>query len=172
MVWTMSRPLTDTSYAVLGLLDRLGPSTPYQLKQAAQSGLFYFWSIPHTQIYMESARLAKVGLLEEDQEAGGRRRRIYSLTESGREAFVVWRDDPSTKPREIRDPALLKLFLGSDPIGLAGDQVRRHQQLLDSYLQLEAEDISAAGRRALEAGIGQEREYVRFWTQLAQPIEE
>ena len=44
----MSTPrLSDTSYAVLGLLDLFEPATPYQLKQIAQVSIFHFWSIPH-----------------------------------------------------------------------------------------------------------------------------
>ena len=44
-----------------GLLDRFEPATPYQLKQIAQVSIFHFWSIPHTQLYTECARLAEGG---------------------------------------------------------------------------------------------------------------
>ena len=163
----MSSRLSDTSYAVLGLLDRLGPATPYQLKQAAHSSLFHFWTIPHTQIYSESARLAEIGLLEEQQEETGRRRRTYRLTPAGRAELDRWRNDPQTEPRELRDPALLKLFCGADPAALAQSQSKRHKELLEQYLHLQENDMPDGARRALEAGIGQEREYTRFWTRLA-----
>ena len=79
----MSTPrLSETSYAVLGLLEQCGPSTPYQLKQIAQESIFHFWSIPHTQLYTECARLAQAGLLEEEQEQHGRRRRVLFLGRS------------------------------------------------------------------------------------------
>ena len=79
--------LSDTSYAVLGLLDLFEPATPYQLKQVAQVSIFHFWSIPHTQLYTECARLAEAGLLDERREEGGRRRRIYRLSAAGRKAL-------------------------------------------------------------------------------------
>jgi PadR family transcriptional regulator, regulatory protein AphA len=107
--------LTDTSYAVLGLIDQLGPSTPYKLKQAAQVSIFHFWAIPHTQIYAECARLAEIGLLDEKREESGRRRRVYSLSPAGREALDDWRSDPEADFYELRDPGLLKLFMGADP---------------------------------------------------------
>src|SRR5829696_6256812 len=111
--------LTDTSYAVLGLLDLCGPATPYQLKQLAQVSIFHFWAIPHTQIYTECARLAEAGLLDERREEGGRRRRIYQPSPAGRKALREWRADPETDLYELRDPGLLKLFGGADPATLA-----------------------------------------------------
>src|SRR3954453_19415958 len=102
--------LTDTSYAVLGLLDQAGPATPYQLKQLAQVSIFHFWAIPHTQIYTECGRLAEAGLLDERREESGRRRRIYTLSAAGRRELDEWRADPETDLYEIRDPGLLKLF--------------------------------------------------------------
>src|SRR5436190_20775277 len=104
--------LTDTSYAVLALVDLRGPATPYQLKQIAQVSIFHFWSIPHTQIYTECARLAEAGLLDEEREETGRRRRTYGLTREGRKALKDWRADPEADMYELRDPGLLKLFCG------------------------------------------------------------
>ncbi len=163
----MSSRLSETSYAVLGLLDRLGPSTPYRLKQFAQGSLFYFWTIPHTQIYSECARLTDAGLLEEQQEANGRRRRTYELTHAGRTEFEQWRQDPHTEPRELRDPALLKLSYGADPAALAPIQLKRHNQQLEQYLKLSETEIPDGARHALEAGISQERDYINFWSGLA-----
>src|SRR5918994_1552350 len=91
----MSTPrLTDTSYAVMGLLDLFEPATPYQLKQVAQVSILHFWSIPHPQLYPESTRLAKAGLLDEQRERTGRRRRIFRLSKAGRKALREWRADP------------------------------------------------------------------------------
>ncbi len=170
----MSTPrLTDTSYAVLGLIERCQPVTPYQLKQAAAISILHFWSIPHTQIYTECGRLAEAGLLDEEREPAGRRRRLYTLSDGGREALDRWRDDPSTDLYELRDPGLLKLFCGADPARLAETQVEQHQRRLDLYLSLFGQQEMTDGMRlALEGGIGHEREYLRFWGRLdvgAQP---
>jgi DNA-binding PadR family transcriptional regulator len=159
--------LTDTSYAVLGLLELFEPATPYQLKQVAQVSILHFWSIPHTQLYTECARLAKAGLLDEQREETGRRRRIYRLSKAGRKALRKWRDDPDTDLYELRDPGLLKLFCGADPAPLAETQLQRHERRLHSYEELRDQtDMSEGMRLALEAGIGHAREYVRFWSRL------
>jgi PadR family transcriptional regulator, regulatory protein AphA len=159
--------LTDTSYAVMGLLDMFEPATPYQLKQIAQVSIFHFWSIPHTQLYTECGRLAEAGLLEERREERGRRRRIYRLSSAGRKALKAWREDPETELYELRDPGLLKLFCGADPAILADAQLEPHQRRLHAYEELLAQtDLSKGVRLALESGIGHEREYVRFWSRL------
>jgi PadR family transcriptional regulator AphA len=159
--------LSDTSYAVLGLLDAFEPATPYQLKQVAQLSVFHFWSIPHTQLYRECARLAEAGLVEERREEGGRRRRVYRLSRAGRKALREWRADPNTDLYELRDPGILKLFCGADPLPLARAQLERHERRLHSYQELlDQTDMSEGARLALEAGVGHEREYVRFWSRL------
>ena len=75
--------LTGTSYAVLTLIELLGPSTPYDLKQALERSIANFWPVPHTTFYAEPERLAAGGFLSVTQEEGGRRRKVYSLTAAG-----------------------------------------------------------------------------------------
>ena len=153
--------LSDTSYAVLGLLDACGPSTPYRLKQAAQVSIFHFWSIPHTQLYTECARLAEEGLLDERREESGRRRRVYSLTATGREALERWRADPQAELYELRDPGLLKLFFGADPSALAKTQLERHRARLSAYEEMLGRR-GHADRRAPVGGVrGRTRARVR-----------
>jgi len=169
MVEPMSSPnLTDTSYAVLGLIDQWGPSTPYQLKNVAAVSVQHFWTIPHTQIYSECRRLAEAGLLDERREKTGRRRRTYRLTAKGRRALDAWLRDPRTEYWELRDPGLLKLFAGADPAALAEAQLEAHERRLHAYESMRdaMPDMSEGMRLALEAGIGHAREYVRFWSRL------
>src|SRR4030081_934598 len=78
--------LTGTSFAVLTLIELLGPSTPYDLKQALERSIANFGMVPHTPFYAEPPRLVKGGFLSERQEAGGRRRKVYSLTDAGQSA--------------------------------------------------------------------------------------
>ena len=173
--------LTDTSYAVLGLLELCEPATPYQLKQTAQVSIFHFWTIPHTQLYTECARLADAGLLDEEREQTGRRRRIYRLSKEGRRALEAWRADPDAELYELRDPGLLKLFCGADPAALAEAMLAKHRQRLAQYEQIRdqmelPESIEAADQTGLplavqltlESGIGHEREYIRFWSRLSE----
>ncbi|MGH2865210.1 MAG: PadR family transcriptional regulator [Solirubrobacteraceae bacterium] len=167
----MSTPrLTETSYIVLGMLERLQPATPYDLKRLAQMSTINFWSVPHTQLYTECARLARAGLLCEHREQTGRRRRIYNLTEDGARALEQWRSQPTEALEEVRDEGLLKLFFGADPAALAVAQLDAHRRQLLSYEHLHegAGEMPHGMRLALEAGIGHEREFIRFWSELSE----
>lgn len=105
--------LTATSYLVLGLVGHLGAATSYDLKRAVAGTIGGFWPVPHSQLYAEPARLAAVGLLVEDREADGRRRRTYTLAPEGRHALERWLAEPFDEGSELRDPALLRLFFGA-----------------------------------------------------------
>jgi DNA-binding PadR family transcriptional regulator len=161
--------LTPTSYVVLGLIEAMEPATPYDLKLAARQGVSNLWALPHTQLYSESARLAAAGLLLEERERTGRRRRIYRISDAGREALEAWRAEDAATTWELRDAGLLKLFFGADPTALAAKQLEAHRDRLAEYEALAeaAEALPAGMRLALESGIGHEREYVRYWTAVA-----
>jgi PadR family transcriptional regulator AphA len=163
-----SARLTETSYIVLGLIEQIGPATPYDLKRVAQLSTVNFWSVPHTQLYSECARLAEEGLLSERREESGRRRRMYRLTEPGRRALETWRSEPTGELERVRDPGTLKLFLGGDPATLATAQIEAHRNQLATYEELyaNAPQSPEGWRLALEAGIGHEREFIRFWSNV------
>lgn len=130
--------LTTTSHAVLGLLDLLGEATPYELKQALEHSIENFWPVPHTTFYDEPSRLAKAGYLSERQEAGGRRRKRYALTDAGRKALREWADSPGAAPPQFRDEGMLKVFAGADPQVVyagRGDWHRAKLAELEGYLE-------------------------------------
>ena len=173
----MSTPrLSHTSYLVLGLVAQMGPVTPYELKRAVSESLGYFWSFPHSQLYSEPDRLAGLGLLEVEQEAAGRRRKLYSVTEAGREALLAWLREPDAERAEIREPGLLKLFFGGlatgeDMTRLARARVRLYEQDLADYLAIEkaiADDPEMSYPYAtLRMGIAVTRASLAFWGEVA-----
>ena len=158
--------LTPTSYLVLTLIEAMEPATPYDLKRAAAEGIGNLWALPHTQLYAECGRLADAGLLTEEREADGRRRRLFSMAEPGRAALADWREDATASEWELRDAGLLKLFAGGDPAALAETQIAHHTARLEGWLALkeQVKDGPRGPLLALEAGLGHEREYLRFWT--------
>jgi DNA-binding PadR family transcriptional regulator len=151
---------------VLGLVERAGEATPYQLKQVAAQSVGNFWSIQHAQLYKEPERLAAAGLLEEEREEGGRRRRTYRLTSDGRRALEAWLANPATELGELRSPGLLQLFFGAEKAPLAEAQIASHGAKLAEYEALHAEVaewLPEGQRLALECGIAHERLWLEFW---------
>jgi PadR family transcriptional regulator, regulatory protein AphA len=159
--------LTPTSYVVLGMLDWLGPSSPYKLKKLAEGSIADFYPVPHTTFYDEPARLAEAGYLEVTQEEGGRRRKRYALAARGRRALADWLADPEAEPTELRSPALLKIFFGAEAAPLAEAGLARHRALVAFFERIrDTEDVAPAPRRALETGIGYHSFWVAEWERL------
>jgi PadR family transcriptional regulator AphA len=160
--------LSPTSYIVLALIDGAGEATPYDLKQAVAVTLGNFWSVPHAQIYAEPERLLEGGYLSERREQGGRRRRYYKLTTKGRMTLREWLAEPTAEMAELRDPGILKLFFGGDPERLAKAQLSTHRERL-AELESLAERMDGEAkvprgfRLTVQAGLGHEREWIRFW---------
>jgi DNA-binding PadR family transcriptional regulator len=161
--------LTPTSYIVLGLLNWAGKATPYDLKGMVAASVGDFWSLQHAQLYTETERLAGAGLLSEEREESGRRRRSYSVTKTGKQALADWLASPTGEMTELRDPGLLQLFFGADPQALAAVQLETHRARLAEYEDMHAKagEYGDGPRLALEAGIAHTREWVRFWSGLA-----
>jgi PadR family transcriptional regulator, regulatory protein AphA len=162
--------LTPTSYIVLGLLSRHGEASPYDLKQMASASVGHFWTLPHSQLYAEPARLARAGYLTEEQEPRGRRRKRYSLAGPGRQALDDWLGTLTPEPYVLRDLALLKLFFGADVGELSEGQLETHRRKLDEYKALGELDPGTGPRGpwlALDLGLRHERVTVRFWSEHA-----
>jgi PadR family transcriptional regulator, regulatory protein AphA len=179
MLGQVSTPrLSYTSYLVLGLVAGLGTATPYELKQMANASIGNFWSFPHSQLYSEPDRLAELGLLEVEQEEGGRHRKRYSVTEAGRAAMQAWLREPETGPCEIREPGLLQLFFGAladeaDMTRVAQARVQLYQQELERYAEIEQNIAGHPDMRypyaTLRLGIAITRASLTFWSELATP---
>lgn len=169
-------PLTPTSYLVLGLVAGMGTVTPYDMKQMVATSIGYFWSFPHSQLYAEPDRLVDAGLLDVEQEEGGRRRKRYSITDDGRRALEAWLADPSSEVEEIRSMATLKLFFGAlarsdDVVALADEQVRACREKLDVYRGIEAAVGDSPEFRfplaTLRLGMKVEQAELEFWQDIA-----
>jgi DNA-binding MarR family transcriptional regulator len=101
------------------------------------------------------ATFVELGLLDEEREAEGRRRRVYTLTAAGRKALDDWLREPTSEQPQIRDTGLLKLFFGD---GLSADEVAElaraqeeaHRRRLAAYEAIEdtVTNPNHAGRRA------------------------
>jgi PadR family transcriptional regulator, regulatory protein AphA len=172
-----SPSLDPISYVVLGIVASRGPSTSYEMKKLVQTSISFFWTFPHAQLYREPQRLVQLGLLEGERHEGGRRRRVFTLTEAGRAALDEWLTSPGPFDVEIRDLALLKLFFGrlardQDIATLAAEQLAGHrrqqaiyEQLLDRYA---GRDELSHQLAPLRIGVSYEQAYIDFWEEIAQ----
>jgi len=168
--------LTQTSYAVLALFRHLGEATSYDLKQAIEASIENFWQVPHTTAYDEPARLASGGYLTVRQEPGGRRRKLYALTDLGRDALRAWTAEPVAAPPQLRDETMLKVFAGAEPGPLLPARRAWHEaklQELERLLELVREADGPQGpARTLVAGVAYHRKMLEVLEELARVAEQ
>lgn len=85
----MTEP-TTISYALLGLLG-IRTMTGYELTQQYHRSLRYAWPMSEGHIYREQKRLVGRGWARVEEEPAGRRtRKRYSITPAGRRALRQW----------------------------------------------------------------------------------
>ncbi|MBA2615555.1 MAG: PadR family transcriptional regulator [Actinobacteria bacterium] len=159
---------TGIKFVILGLLQK-GSLSGYDVKRIVDGSTRFFWAASYGQIYPELRRLEEAGLIRGKSEPrGGRKRRVYELTEAGQQALREWLLDPAMT-HEVRDEGLLKLFFAQalEP-GEARELVRgireRHAESLERLRQIEKQIPPGATPLAfsllcLEFGIG-----LKEWT--------
>ncbi|MFF6950692.1 PadR family transcriptional regulator [Streptomyces iakyrus] len=118
---------------LLALLAR-GPAHGYELKQDLEQLLGSAYPQPNVgQIYVTLGRLEKSGLIEGEDVAQSSRpnKKVYHLTDAGREALRAWFEEPEGEPR-VRDEFFMKLALAPQT-GLA-EQITLINQQRRQYL--------------------------------------
>lgn len=129
---------------LLALLAR-GPAHGYELKQDLEQLLGAAYPQPNIgQIYVTLARLEKSGLIEgeEIEQSNRPNKKIYHLTDAGREALHAWYEETADEPR-VRDEFFMKLALApqtglADQIALINKQRRQYLNTMRSLSKLAA----------------------------------
>ncbi|MGR4849325.1 PadR family transcriptional regulator [Streptomyces sp. LARHCF252] len=97
-------------YAVLAALLE-GEASGYELSKVFDVSLANFWASTPQQLYRELERLAQDGLIEARVVRQERRpdKRMFTLTEAGREDLCTFAAAPPRRPAAIRDELLIKI---------------------------------------------------------------
>ncbi len=102
--------LKPPAYLLLGML-RLGATSGYAIKRAADSSTRFFWPTSLAQVYPELAELERRGLVtRRDDSHGARARSAYTITDEGHDALLAWLRSEREAPPQFRDEGLLRLF--------------------------------------------------------------
>jgi DNA-binding PadR family transcriptional regulator len=112
--------LNPTAASLLGfLLD--GPKTGWDLVQAIERSVGYFWNVTRSQVYRELKTLAAAELVTASA-SGPRDRLPYAITSSGRRAFLAFLE-ADAGGETLRLPIVVKVFFGDQ---LPAEVLRRH----------------------------------------------
>ena len=149
--------LTDTSYAVMSLLDQCGTATPYQLKQIAQVSIFHFGHPAHADLH-----------------GCARRPRPDCSTRNGRSRAPATYVSPHARRAQGAEglagrpgdgharaarPGFAEAVLRSRSDVTRADELQAHERRLAEYEGMHGWDGMPEGMRlALEGGIGHQRD--------------
>ena len=99
----ITKHLTTLEYALLGLIG-ISPMTGYDVHKMFDTTPFGHFSSSPGAIYPALNRLARQGLLDSsmDTRKEARPRRVYALTETGKDALEDWLRQPVTRDELIR----------------------------------------------------------------------
>ncbi|MGW0769938.1 PadR family transcriptional regulator [Streptomyces sp. NPDC002676] len=168
-------------YAVLAALLE-GEASGYELSKVFDVSLANFWPATPQQLYRELERLAGDGLVEARVVQQERRpnKRMFTLTEAGREQLRAFAAEPPKRPTAIRDELLIKIqamddgdpevprALIEERLGWARGKLDRYRRVRERLLdgRTEEEYLRTADRvgpyLTLMAGIGFEEENERW----------
>lgn len=132
----------DIRCAILGLLGEQ-PLSGYDLKKIiAESDLFY-WSGNNNQIYHSLVALHEQGLVSQEvqQQESLPARKVYTLTEAGREELRRWLVSDPELP-EFRDPFLIQLTWADElPAAALDELLARYADEVEVRLRMCQENL-------------------------------
>lgn len=151
-----SRRMVRASPHTYGLLGMLAtrPWTSYELTRQVRRSLRFMWPTSEGHLYREQARLVRLGWAQvEEEPAGLRTRKRYTITAEGRSALAAWL---STEPQEptLQVEGIVRTFFGDqgDPEQLVQSMeatARSARAMIDELLGYVDEYLSPAGPLAM-----------------------
>jgi len=174
-------------YVILAGLIRK-PRSGYDLTKWMERETSHFFAVGHSSIYPALARMEREGLVRYKvvPSEQGPERKVYSITEAGREALLSWVGEPAAK-RQVRDEQLVKAlcygFLPQERVlAWLREEKADHEEKLAQYdgFERELEDLFREGGISREAylgtkltiarGLGVEKSYVEWCEEAAKTI--
>jgi len=148
-------------YSILGLLhyeDMHG----YRIKDHLEKNFGHMWSINYGQIYQNLKKMEEEGLVEmvemAPSEDGGPSKKLYTVTDAGREEFARWLAGSPERQMLLRDPFLTRFVF----FGFGDDD--RALETIDEQIDIYAEQLER--RRTNMPRWSQQSDYVRLMAEL------
>jgi PadR family transcriptional regulator AphA len=155
------RKMKTLDYVILAGLVRK-PRSGYDLTRWMERETSHFFAVGHSSIYPALARMEHEGLVRHEVVPSDRgpERKVYSITEAGREALLAWADEPPTQ-RHVRDEQLVKALCypympKEHALARLAEEKARHEEKLAQYegYERELENMFREGGLSREAYLG------------------
>jgi DNA-binding PadR family transcriptional regulator len=154
----MASDYPDSTYAVLGLVDKVPDSSGYELAAVAGRSFAHFWPISQTLLYRELERLADLEWVAATrvEQIRAPSKWTYQTTGAGKRALIDWLAGPAPPKSSFRSGFLLKLFFAyrmhpSQVRALLEDYRRTTQSQCDEFEAI-ADKLEAIATPEARAG--------------------
>lgn len=154
----MAAYLPESSYAVLGLIDKIPDSSGYELASVASRSFAYFWPISHTLLYRELKRLTDLRWVVPTrvEQLGAPVKWTYRSTGAGQKALTEWLARPAPATSTFRSGFLLRLFFAyrmhPDQVRAIVEDYREAMQLLCDELEAIIDKLEATATPQARSG--------------------
>ena len=142
-------------YGILGLLS-YAPMNGYDLKKIFGNSINYIWTASLSQIYRELGALERKGFVSSaiQQQDDRPDKRVYTITEKGREAFLAWLHDfPDVLTAPKRDEFMLRVFFGAK---LGNEElISQFERFIEERSKVDVAMVE--GRKIVDAAAGEMR---------------
>lgn len=130
--------IMSLAFGILGFLN-YGPMSGYDLVKAFESSLEFFWHAQNSHIYLELKKLEKNGYIRGETvvQSGRPNKKMFSITDNGRKAFMDWLADGSGEDAtHFKSAFLMKVFFGGNLTpAQSADLLKRFKTDCETYLQ-------------------------------------
>lgn len=176
-------------HALLGFLNYTS-MTGYELKQHFDQSINHFWNANLSQIYPTLSQLEEEGFLtmEVDYQENRPNRKVYHITDAGREELKRWLGEPMDLP-PVRNAFLIKVFFGGslgkeEVLTQLRHNLKLNRELLAAYLgpvkkvlqqNIDAKRLEREGLfwgLTLEAGIKHQKACIEWLEESIKKIED
>ena len=173
---------------LLGFLNYM-PLTGYDLKQSIDHSTAHFWHAHHSQIYTTLRQMEEEGLVTSQfvYEAGQPNRRVYTITEAGRQQLKEWLDQPMLEMAALKEDFMVRIFFSGqrEPEKVLNElkmQLELHRQKLEVYHHIPDDDGNeeafpqqkreeAFWHATLDMGIHYEETYIQWLERTISMVE-
>ncbi|WP_223067547.1 PadR family transcriptional regulator [Paenibacillus caui] len=175
--------MSSIRYALLSLLAR-EPLSGYDIKLHMNGRIGPFWKVGSNQVYPELSKMEAEGLVKlqsVEQHTYRPARKLYEITEAGRDALIGWTLEPGGV-ENVRDDFLLKAYnswlVDPEQMRTQVEEIKkRHEEKLAVYSEKVAEltarldpdnpdDPIASTIPVAEFGVQYERLYIEWCDNL------
>lgn len=150
------------AFGILGFLN-YGPMSGYDLVKSFESSLQFFWHAQNSHIYLELKKLEKNGYISGETVIQSDRpnKKIFSITETGKKAFLDWLAEGAGEgATQFKSAFLMKIFFGGNmPPAQSADILRKFKKDCEEYLG----KMGAAPKTIEHYGANKEMYQIMYW---------